>query len=317
MRSINEKIDYLVTQEQKRECHCTFTVSVWADKWLKAFKEPNLRASSLDKYKRIIKHLKHYFGDMPIASLDVVECQTVLNSIDKPSVKDDCYTLLNEMLIKAVKCRYIDFNPLDAVEIKKHKKQHGKAFTRDEQGRFVKACENNLRGLAFIICLNCGLRRGEVLALTYNDIDLEKREITINKQFQEGSIVTPKTNAGIRTVPINDVLYEKLKDIDFSIGDERLFPIKEHAIREHFQNVLKDCGLYGQGFTLHSLRHTFVTRCAEIGVARHITQKWAGHSTSDMTENVYTHTNSDFEKLESQKLNKEVNDTYSQGKRDH
>lgn len=51
--------------------------------------------------------------------------------------------------------------------------------------------------------------------------------------------------------------------------------------------------------------------------ARHIVKKWAGHSTSDMTENVYTHTNSDFEKLESQKLNKGVNDTYSQEKIGH
>lgn len=68
------------------------------------------------------------------------------------------------------------------------------------------------------------------------------------------------------------------------------------------------------GFTIHSLRHTYATRCAENNVSRHVTQKWVGHSTPDMTENVYTHVNDDFEKEEIAKLNKGVNDTINQEK---
>ena len=294
--------------------HCTYTVSAWADIWLKTFKESNLRKTSIDKYKRTIKHIKSLFGDMPIANLDVVECQTIFNGIDKPSVKDDCFSLLNEMLNKAVKCRYIDFNPLGAIEIKKHKKKHGIAFTREQEARFVEACKTNYRGLAFLIGLYCGLRRGEILALTTDDIHIEERYIVVNKQMQEGKIVPPKTEAGIRNVPIVDVLYVCLKDVDFS-KHERLFPIKEHALREHFQNALKASGLDGMGFTIHCLRHTYATRCAENNVNRVVAQKWVGHSTADMTENVYTHVNNDFEKDEIEKFNKGVNDTYNQGKK--
>ena len=73
-------------------------------------------------------------------------------------------------------------------------------------------------------------------------------------------------------------------------------------MREHFQNALKDSGLCGQDFTLHSLRHTFTTRCAENNIAIKVTQKWVGHSTTEMTQNVYTHVNEDFEKEEIAKL---------------
>lgn len=115
-------------------------------------------------------------------------------------------------------------------------------------------------------------------------------------------------------MPILDNLYPYLENLDLTTH-ERLFPIKEHAIREHFQNALKDSGLWGQDFTLHSLRHTFTTRCAENNIAIKVTQKWVGHSTTDMTQNVYTHVNDDFEKEEIAKFNKGVNDTINQGKK--
>ena len=314
MSQIEDNVKYLVEREKSRELHCAYTVSAWADIWLKTFKAQNLRDSSIDKYKRTIKHIKTLFGDMPIANLDVVECQQKFNSIDKPSVKDDCFALLNEMLDKAVKCRYIDFNPLGAVEIKKHKKKQGKAFTREQEERFVQACQSNYRGVALLVALYCGLRRGELLALTTDDIHLKERYISINKQFQDGKFVPPKTSAGYRNVPILDNLYPYLENLDLTTH-ERLFPIKEHAIREHFQNALKDSGLWGQDFTLHSLRHTFTTRCAENNIAIKVTQKWVGHSTTDMTQNVYTHVNDDFEKEEIAKFNKGVNDTINQVKK--
>lgn len=314
MSNIEECVKYLVDREKSRELNCAYTVSTWADIWFDSFKKQNLRDSSIDKYKRTIKHIKALFGDMLIANLDVLECQQKFNSIDKPSVKDDCCALLNEMLIKAVKCRYIDFNVMDAIEYKKHKKKKGQAFTREQEERFVQACQSNYRGVALLVALYCGLRRGELLGLTTDDIHLEERYISINKQFQNGKIVPPKTDSGIRNVPILDNLYPYLKDMDLS-KHERLFPIKEHALREHFQNALKASGLYGQGFTLHSLRHTFITRCAENKVSSAVAQKWAGHSSADMTQNVYTHVNEDFEKEEIAKFNKGVNDTYNQEKK--
>ena len=62
-----------------------------------------------------------------------------------------------------------------------------------------------------------------------------------------------------------------------------------------FKEVLTQAHLDKQGFTIHSLRHTFATRCNENGVPPKVLQKWLGHAKADMTMNVYTHCNDDFE----------------------
>ena len=61
MSQIEEYVKYIFEREKSRELHCTYTVSTWADKWLIAFKKENLRDSSIDKYKRTIKHIKALF----------------------------------------------------------------------------------------------------------------------------------------------------------------------------------------------------------------------------------------------------------------
>ena len=303
--SNTEKIDYLYNQAQQLFVPCTFNVAEWSKEWLTSFKSENLRTSSMEKYQRTIKHINKNFGHLSVSNFDILQAQKILNSIKQPSIKDDCYSLLFEMFKKATKLRYCPFNPMEVIEIKKHKKQHVKALTRSQETALVNACKTNYRGLAILTCLYCGLRRGELLAINYEDIDIERRTITINKQYQNGKIVPPKTEAGIRLVPILDKLLPYLKELDLS-QTGRVFPISETTIREHFQKALQDAGLKGQGITLHSLRHTFITRCAENNTSRHITQKLVGHSTADMTTEVYTHANSDFEQLEIDKLNKGV-----------
>lgn len=303
--STEQQIDFLYNQAQLTYVPCSYTVAEWSIEWLTSFKSEVLRSSSKEKYQRTIKHIIKNFGHLSASNFNSLQAQKIFNSIKQPSIKDDCYTLLYEMFKKATKLRYCPFNPIDTIEIKKHKKQHGKALTRSQETALVNACQTNYRGLAFLICLYCGLRRGELLAINYEDIDLEKRTIAINKQFQNGKIVPPKTEASIRLVPILDVLLPYIEKLDLT-KTGRLFPITETTIREHFQQALKVAGLDGQGITLHSLRHTFATRCAENNTPIHITQKLVGHSTADMTTNVYTHANSDVVKIEIEKLNKGV-----------
>lgn len=231
---------------------------------------------------------------MLISDFDVIDAQKRLNAIASHATKDDCFALLMEMFEKATRIRLIDYNPIKALEITKHQKKHGKAFTVEQEQAFIKACESTTRGIAFIICIYTGLRRGELLALTADDINIEGRTVSVSKQYIDGRFDKPKTSSSVRQVPIFDNLYKYLISAELPKAG-RLFPIKEHALREHFQNALKKAGLDEQGFTIHSLRHTFITRCAERGIARHIVQRWAGHATPDMTENVYTHLNTDFE----------------------
>lgn len=287
---LNALYELLLSKPKK----CEYTVEEWAEKWLTTFMPGKIRTTTYERYGRIIRNINKVFGDMLISDFDVIEAQRRLNTIESPATKDDCYALLMEMFEKAARIRLIDYNPIKALEITKHQKKHGKAFSTAQEQAFITACESNKRGLAFIICIYTGLRRGELLALTAEDINLDERTVFVSKQYIDGRITEPKTASSIRKVPIFDNLYKFLVSADLP-KTGRLFQIKQHALREHFQNVLKEAGLNGQGFTIHSLRHTFITRCAEMGIARHIVQRWAGHATPDMTESVYTHINTDFE----------------------
>lgn len=294
IEDLENKLNALYDLLLPKANRCSYTVEEWADKWLTTFMPGKIRTTTYERYGRIIRNINKVFGDMLISDFDVIEAQRRLNTIASPATKDDCYALLMEMFEKATRIRLIDYNPIKALEITKHQKKHGKAFTVEQEQAFIRACESNKRGLAFIISIYTGLRRGELLALTAEDINFSERTISVSKQYIGGRITEPKTASSIRKVPIFDNLYKYLVSVDLP-KTGRLFPIKEHALREHFQNVLKKAELYEQGFTIHSLRHTFITRCAETGIARHIVQRWAGHATPDMTENVYTHLNTDFE----------------------
>ena len=166
--------------------------------------------------------------------------------------------------------------------------------------RFVQACRESNQGDLFLLCLYQGLRLGEALALTYSDIDFDKKTIRIEKSIDSlGELTTPKTPTSIRTIP----LFGRTATLFQSGKNGNLF----HYSRKVYQNaMLKLCkSLALDGISIHSLRHTFATRCSEAGLPAKVVQKWLGHSTLEMTLNVYTHVNADFERKEAEKF-----DTY-------
>lgn len=83
----------------------------------------------------------------------------------------------------------------------------------------------------------------------------------------------------------------------------RIFDISTTRLNIVFHDILKRADLEDKGFTIHSLRHTFATRCNENRVNAKFVQKMLGHANIDMTLNTYTHVNSDFEKSEISRLN--------------
>ncbi len=114
-----------------------------------------------------------------------------------------------------------------------------------------------------------------------------------------------KTDAGNRVVPIFDSL---LPYLPTSKKDKtlRIFPINEANIYRHFSKILECANLVNKHITLHSLRHTFITRCFECGIDAKTVAKWVGHTDISLTLKVYTHCNSDYEQTQIIKLNKGV-----------
>lgn len=186
----------------------------------------------------------------------------------------------------------IKYNPFDVVEVAKAKKQKkARALTHEEEAVFVEACKQHWLGNLYLVCLFQGLRLGEALALTVEDVDVEKRLLTINKAINgESKLTTTKTESSNRTIP----LFQKTIEILPKKTSGRLF---DASTRKYYQKCMSQiCAELGiEGISIHSLRHTFATRCAEAGIPPKVVQQWLGHSTLEMTLNVYTHVNRDFE----------------------
>jgi integrase len=183
---------------------------------------------------------------------------------------------------------------MNTVELPKHEKRHYAAMTAAEEAAFVRELKGGRFKETFAVMLYAGLRRGEALALRYGDIDLSKRIINVNKSLYGGEEIAPKTKAGTRFAPISEELLPYLKTC-VKENNERLCPISVAVLQKSFYGIRDKAGLAESGITIHSLRHTFVTRCREKGIDPLVIQKWVGHKSLNMTLGVYTHVNPDYE----------------------
>ena len=166
-----------------------------------------------------------------------------------------------------------------------------------------------------------GLRAGETLALTTQDIDLKNKRINIHRTLttdENNSIImgnTTKTYAGKRVVPIPDFLYpyivEQMKRAESQENNEEklLFkPINQSYTRRtnvnsELQRILKK--YFGiEDISTHSLRHTYGTRCIESGMAPVVVQRLMGHTDIKVTLNTYTTVFDEFKRKEIDKVNK-------------
>lgn len=319
--SIEDKLDILIellTKQQLevlQEQDCKYTIGEWSDEWLKVFKAPKLRELTYIKYKGIIdNYIKPLFGDMKLNELSTIQAQKIFNAIPHPREREHILSQMRSIYKSAIRNELVNKNPLEGVELPKHKRKQTIALTREQETKFINACLTEKHGLMFIICIYAGLRRGEVLALNHNDIQLStsnplfnppREKITVTKSLNHNKVADTKTKAGNRAVPILVNLRPYVLPLAKK-SDKRIFPISEKTAYEHFQNILKKSGLDGQNITIHSLRHTFITRCYENGIDPKTLSKWVGHTTPAMTMDIYTHCNTDFEDSQIENINNTI-----------
>ena len=135
------------------------------------------------------------------------------------------------------------------------------------------------------------LRRAEALSLLYEDIDRKERLILIRGT---------KTNNSERLIVMTDevekIIDNQLKqNTKYKYDGNRVFPFSCQQMSRVFRELCPN-------HHLHDLRHTFITRCAECGVNISVCQQLVGHSTSDMTLNVYMHVMDEFKRKEALKF---------------
>ena len=293
--------DALKEQANGEKLSNTITLNEWLEKWLQLYKIGKVKETTVDKLRSFFKSYK-VFGDKPISKITSLELQEYFNGITLPRKREQLYSALKDAFTRAYKYKIIKENPFDIVEVKHEKRKPSRALTAEEEKRFIEACKTYPQGKLYLLCLFQGLRLGEALALTASDIDPEKMTLTVSKAINgKSELSSTKTESSNRTMP----LFQRTLDILPQNNSGNLF---NEYTRGTYQNRMKKlCNkLNLQNISIHSLRHTFATRCAEAGIPAKVVQKWLGHSTVNMTMNVYTHVNDDYDQRMTAKF-----DTYS------
>lgn len=171
--------------------------------------------------------------------------------------------------------------------------------------------------LGILITLHTGLRIGEICALTWDDIDTESEVIHVRNTISRirnddnsGSVLIvdkPKTKASIRDIPISAILMPAVYYMrqnaksQYVVSNKNSF-VSPRTYEYRYHRILDECNI--ESINYHALRHTFATRCIEVGVDVKTLSEILGHSNVAITLNTYVHSSMDLKRAQIEKLSK-------------
>ncbi len=282
-----------------------------AEMWINSIK-CNLKESSVSKYESILnKHIYPMFADREITDITNAEIEIFLNSLLSdgkhklaPTTVLTILTVFKSIFRYTSKIKGVLLSDLNGINIKTVPKRVNVLEVGEQLKLNNYLYENiSLSNIAILLCMYTGIRIGEVCALKWRCIHLEEQYISIESTVQRVkqnngkhktklSVTAPKSQASVRKIPIPDNMLDILSKIRKS-GEVYLISGKENKIPEprvlqnHFKNVLRKCGI--EDINFHILRHTFATRCVEVGVDIKSLSEILGHSSVNITLNRYVH----------------------------
>lgn len=277
--------------------------NIWINKWLELYKKPNVKLNTYNCLIQALKKPLEKFGDLPIETISTEELQVFFLSYTALRLRDITIATLKMAFEKARKLGLIIKNPMDGVEISPKKYVHRNALTVDEQQTVLSAVKGTNYDLMFNFLVSTGLRIGEALALTIEDVDFEKRTVSVTKTavMENGKKIiqnSPKTAAGMRIVPVPTHVLSLLKD-----KSGQIFPQSYNSVRLFFKRLSKKIKIK---VSPHILRHTYATRIEEAGISPRLKQYLMGHASLEMTQNTYT----DIQKSYIDKVNSEISSIF-------
>lgn len=277
-----------------------------------------VKLSTISAYAVILEnHLLPTFGNMVIVITEQEVQQFVLLKLDaglsQKTVKD--FLIVLKMIyrygVKINEFQHCDWDikypnaqenkALEVLNIAHHKKLM--AFVSDNF---------TFRNLGILICLQTGMRIGEVCALQWGDIDLQKGVVSISKTIERIYIIdsevkhteliisSPKTQNSHRDIPLSKTLLQMLRPLKRIVNDKFFIitneekPTEPRTFRNYYKKVLRTLNIPPLKF--HGLRHSFATRCIESNCDYKTVSVILGHSDISTTLNLYVHPNNEQKK---------------------
>lgn len=290
-----------------------------ANSWL-LYKKITVKTSTYYNYNYIVnKYLSRRFKNYTIERFEKFNINELISELTEYLSSKTVKSIISSLvsILKYAEGKYEYPIHIEPIAMPKAKIYELKVLTPKEQLKIEQFCINHYdkRYLGIVLSLYTGLRIGELCALTWKDIDLKNKTISVRKTLQRIYISksrtkilidSPKSNHSIRKIPMNNKVYEILKDekrkkedTDFFLTGNNRY-IEPRRYQYVFNNMLKE--LYIKQYNFHILRHTFATNCIKVGMDPKSLSEILGHSTVNITLNKYVHSSDKIKKKFLQKL---------------
>ncbi len=290
----------------------SITVDEWYIRYFESYKS-GCRPSTKNFYESLYNnHIKEKIGKMRLSQVREFNCQKILNDMSADySIKTvtSVRTLLFSLFDKAVKNKLIVVSPASSLTTAGNPVKNCRALTLEERKKYLKTAETHPFGDFALFLYFFGLRRGEALALTRDDIG--KNELTINKQFtyadnNQPALSPPKTAAGVRKVPIPDKL-RKMLDLDsYAPGllfvDDEGGALSYSQVTDRWNSFIHTALGDDTEITMHYIRHNFCTMLFEKQVDLLTAKELMGHEDVETTLKIYTHYTESLKKKSENKI---------------
>ena len=304
-----EEAEYkaMVAQGQADEEYAVteMTVKELVTEWLHVTASRIKESTAANYTMKAEKHLIPAFGEMKCCLLKAKDIYAFIESKLKEGLSARYLTdiiVLFKSIFRYASREYRIRNVFDGIILPKKNKPEIAVMNKDQQLRLEEYLREHpsFSGIGINLSLYMGLRIGEVCALQWSDIDLEKRTLTVSKTIQRMQcktglqhtkliITEPKSESSKRTIPIPDCLLSLLRQFkdngDVYVVSGKNKPIEPRTMQYRFAKILHNADL--PSFHYHSTRHLFATRCIELGFDVKTLSEILGHSSVEVTLLVY------------------------------
>ncbi len=294
----------------------------WLEYWYETHSKPKIRATTQLGYEsRIRLHIAPEIGNTPLNKLTQNDLQQFYARLKKDGRKTlterfgeglsdrmvrMCHATCRTALEKAVQEGLIRTNPAIGCKLPPKKAREMQVLDRDELQRFLIQAKAEGYYELFLLDLSTGLRRGELMALQWDDLDFETGVLNVNKQVYqvngELQFSEPKTKNSIRKIVLPPSVVEVLREYKKTVNSRWMFPspVKEDCpltpgvVRQRLQLILEHAGCKHVRF--HDLRHTFATLALQNGMDVKTLSAMLGHVSAATTLDIYTHITDDMQR---------------------
>ncbi|MEE1171675.1 MAG: site-specific integrase [Ruminococcus sp.] len=324
LEQLKEKCGVQLTGKVKAE----MAFGDWLDFWYQQYAKQTLRPTTQSGYENMIyNHIITDIGKIPLNKLTQNDLQQFYTRLKNGGRKvrtelygkglsdrmvRGCHAMCRKALEKAVADGIIRINPAIGCKLPPKKAKEMQVLTREEMQRFMAQAKADGYFELFLLELCTGMRRGEIVALQWDDLNMQTGELHICRQATtvHGNIhiCAPKTKSSIRTVILPPDIVKILAEYKKRINSRWMFPspVKEDApyhpsaIRKVLDRTLERAECKHVRF--HDLRHTFATTALANGMDVKTLSAIIGHISSETTLNIYTHITDNMQRSAANKI---------------